>query len=70
MADYEVGCGCRPALEGEKEAWRNLILSNLSSRTRMGISIRTAQTHLAHVYAKLDISSRSQLVQAAALRSA
>lgn len=45
-------------------------LPNKEIATRLFVSPRTVQSHLTHVYAKLDISSRSQLVQAAALRSA
>jgi len=36
-------------------------LSNPQIGTRMYISGRTVQTHLAHIFAKLDISSRAQL---------
>ncbi|WP_241010689.1 helix-turn-helix transcriptional regulator [Mycobacterium camsae] len=40
-------------------------LSNKGVATRLFISPRTVQTHLTHVYAKLGISSRVQLVQQA-----
>ena len=36
-------------------------LSNPQIGERLYISRRTVQTHLAHVFAKLDISSRAQL---------
>ena len=36
-------------------------LSNPQIGARMYISSRTVQTHLAHIFAKLDISSRAQL---------
>ena len=36
-------------------------LSNPQIGERLYISYRTVQTHLAHVFAKLDISSRAQL---------
>nr|WP_148684956.1 LuxR C-terminal-related transcriptional regulator [Mycolicibacterium tusciae] len=35
-------------------------------RSRSFISPRTVQAHLTHVYTKLDIASRSQLIQEAA----
>lgn len=36
-------------------------LSNPQTGERLFISRRTVQTHLAHIFAKLDISSRVQL---------
>jgi DNA-binding NarL/FixJ family response regulator len=36
-------------------------LSNPQIGERLYISSRTVQTHLAHVFAKLDISARAQL---------
>ena len=36
-------------------------LSNPQIGGRLYISRRTAQTHIAHVFAKLDISARAQL---------
>jgi DNA-binding CsgD family transcriptional regulator len=36
-------------------------LSNPQIGERLYVSRRTVQTHLAHVFAKLDISSRAQL---------
>jgi DNA-binding NarL/FixJ family response regulator len=36
-------------------------LSNPQIGERLYVSFRTVQTHLAHVFAKLDISSRAQL---------
>lgn len=41
-------------------------LANKAIATRLFMSPRTVQTHLTHVYAKLDITSRVQLVQKAA----
>jgi DNA-binding CsgD family transcriptional regulator len=41
-------------------------LGNKDIAARLFISPRTAQTHLSHIYAKLGVSSRVQLVQEAA----
>jgi DNA-binding CsgD family transcriptional regulator len=40
-------------------------LGNKDIGARLFISPRTVQTHLTHVYAKLGVSSRVQLVQEA-----
>ncbi|MGI9178054.1 MAG: response regulator transcription factor, partial [Pirellulales bacterium] len=45
-------------------------LSNKEIAARLFISPRTAQTHLTHVYNKLDLSSRVQVVQEAARHGA
>lgn len=41
-------------------------LANKAIATRLFISLRTVESHLTHVYTKLDLSSRVQLVQEAA----
>jgi DNA-binding CsgD family transcriptional regulator len=41
-------------------------LSNLQIGKRLYVSPRTVQTHLAHVFAKLHITSRAQLAARAA----
>ena len=41
-------------------------LPNKDVATRLSISPRTVQTHLTHVYTKLGLTSRVQLVQEAA----
>jgi DNA-binding CsgD family transcriptional regulator len=40
-------------------------LSNKEIAARLFISARTAQTHLTHIYRKLNLSSRVQVVQEA-----
>jgi DNA-binding CsgD family transcriptional regulator len=44
-------------------------LGNKDIGARLFISPRTVQTHLTHVYAKLGVTSRIQLVQEAGQRS-
>ena len=44
-------------------------LGNKDIGARLFISPRTVQTHLTHVYAKLGVASRVQLVQEAGRRS-
>jgi DNA-binding CsgD family transcriptional regulator len=44
-------------------------LPNKNIAARLFVSPRTVQAHLTHVYAKLDITSRAQLIQLSAKRS-
>jgi DNA-binding CsgD family transcriptional regulator len=53
-----------PSLTPSEQAVVNLVaegLSNPQIGQRLYVSRRTVQTHLAHVFAKLDITSRTQL---------
>jgi DNA-binding NarL/FixJ family response regulator len=45
-------------------------LTNPQIGERLYVSRRTVQTHLAHVFAKLGVSSRTQLATQAARRQA
>ena len=44
-------------------------LTNPQIATRLGVSPRTVQSHLAHVFAKLHVSTRAELATAATARS-
>jgi DNA-binding CsgD family transcriptional regulator len=44
-------------------------LANKDIATRLFVSPKTVQAHLTHVYTKLGLSSRVQLVQEAARRA-
>jgi DNA-binding CsgD family transcriptional regulator len=45
------------------------VLANKHIATRLFVSPKTVQAHLTHVYTKLGLSSRVQLVQEAARRA-
>ena len=74
LRDAGARRGRRPARDRPRFGWASLTptehavaglvtegLSNPQIGARMYISSRTVQTHLAHIFAKLDISSRAQL---------
>jgi DNA-binding CsgD family transcriptional regulator len=53
-----------PSLTPAEQAVARLVADGLSNRQigdRLYISRRTVQTHLVHIFAKLDITSRAQL---------
>lgn len=62
-----------PVLDGRSVAYVNLDLAgegltNTEIAERLYVSRRTIESHLGRVYAKLDLTTRAQLVAAAARR--